>query len=205
MTTCEELLATIYPEGIPRDHYPRLPQVIAKVDELLQLAGSNDVASKPIEISATTQKKLSKKTRNGRPSGLPADGEIIEEIMKRKREGRSARQIHEWLKDQGIRTSYKTLSDRIRAEEQRISEESKTIEGLREKGATVTAGPPKPSTRTEELRKIAIATGNTRAVEPQAPLRGREVRGDEEVMERYGIGPDGLDLSDVDMGVEVAD
>lgn len=139
---------------------------------------------------------------------IPEDDETSEFIMEMRAGGASIAAIQRELQARGIGTSHANLTKRIKAEEmKRLSEtaeqldEEKTISELREKGATVRPASP----RTEELRRLAIATGNTRAIEPQAPMRGREVRGDEEVTERYGIGPDGLDLSDVDMGGEVAD
>lgn len=208
-----DLLAAIYPDYIPRDHYPRLIQIMEAACRLADVSGAGETQSPVIEIHAPKPKDQLQKPKTGRPSGLPKDSDLIPDIVAKREAGASTREIHRWLHEKGVRVSYSTINKRIKEAQQKgqAPHQGDLIEPP-EPENDINEGPPeiaetahKASSRTEELRRLAIEMGAKRAVDPQAPIRGRDIGSDDEVTERHGIGADGLDLSDVDVGGEDAD
>lgn len=153
MTSFEDILAAVYPNGIPRSQYAQLPRVIGKIHDLAVLtAPPNETKDPP------------KKKKQATKPQTPSEKELISKIMEMHDTGMSNLKISETLRSEGIKISHPTVGKRI---------------------------------KTEELRRLAKENGATKAVEPQAPNRGRIVHSDDDISESHKIESDGLDFSDV--------
>jgi IS30 family transposase len=156
MTSFEDILGAVYPNGIPRSQYAQLPRVIGKIHDLVVLAAP------PNETKET--KDPPKKKKQATKTQTPSEKELISKIMEMHDTGMSNLKISETLRSEGIKISHPTVGKRI---------------------------------KTEELRRLAKENGATKAVEPQAPNRGRIVHSDDDISGSHKIERDGLDFSDV--------
>ncbi len=212
-----DLLVAIYPDSIPRDHYPRLIRFMKAACHLTDSSGYHKASSPAIETPAPKPKVQSPKSKMGRPTGLPRDSDLIPEIVSKREAGASIREIHRWLCEKGIRVSYNTVDTRLKEALQKGEApqdeyieppvpKNDAVEELHDigeggEGETISTA----SSRTDELRRLALELGLKRAVDPQAPARGREIRRAYMIYVTFRIGSDGLDLSDVEAGGEYAD